>query len=178
MTTSYRPELDITPVLTPIYASYYMSLIGIIWLMVELGRVDICLEVSMMSSHMAIPREGQLKELFHIFAYLKKYHNTEIVFDPSDPVIDESKYQKQDWTSSEFGHLQGKRKFPPNMPQPRGLGFIVSTKINTDYASDTVTRRSRTSFLVYINFALVFWFSKKQNSVESSSFDSEFTTMK
>ena len=56
MTTSYRPELDITPALDPPLAAYYMSLIGILRWMVELGRVDICLEVSMMSSHMALPR--------------------------------------------------------------------------------------------------------------------------
>ena len=62
----------------------------------ELGRVDICLEFSMISSHMAIPREGHLVQLFHIFSYLKKYHNTEIVFDPSDLVIDEFKYQQLD----------------------------------------------------------------------------------
>ena len=62
----------------------------------------------MMSSHMAIPREGHLSQLFHTFAYLKKYHNTEMVFDPSDPIVDESKFQQQDWTSSEFGHVIGK----------------------------------------------------------------------
>ena len=64
------------------------------------------------------------------------------------------------------------------MPQPKGFGFIIRAKVDADHASDTVTRRSRTGFLVYINSALVFWFSKKQNSVESSSFGSEFTAMK
>ena len=64
MTTSYRPELDVTPELAPKEAAYYMSLIGILRWMVELGRVDICLEVSMMSSHMAMPREGHLSQLF------------------------------------------------------------------------------------------------------------------
>ena len=56
MTTSYRPELDITPELDPSMASYYMSLIGILRWIVELGRVDICLEVSVMCSHMAMSR--------------------------------------------------------------------------------------------------------------------------
>ena len=178
MKTSYRPELDITPELDPIKASYYMSLIGILRWIVELGRVDICLEVSMMSSHMAMPREGHLEQLFHIFSYLSKYHNTELVFDPSDPVIDESKYQRRDWTSSEFGHLQGKRTFPPNAPAPRGLGFTIRAKVDADHGADTVTRRSRTGFLVYINSALVYFMSKKQTSVETSSFGSEFTAMK
>ena len=49
--------------------------------MVNLGRVDICLEVSMMSSHLALPREGHLEQLYHIFAHIKKYYNTEMVFD-------------------------------------------------------------------------------------------------
>ena len=56
MQTSYRPELDVNMELTPVIVSYYMSLIGILRWIVELGRVDICLEVSMMSSNMAMPR--------------------------------------------------------------------------------------------------------------------------
>ena len=96
MTTSYCPELDITPELSSKEASYYISPIEILRWIVELGRVDIYLEVSIMFSHIAMLREGHLAQLFHIFSYLKKYHNTEMVFDLSDPVIDESKHQQQD----------------------------------------------------------------------------------
>jgi hypothetical protein len=81
--TSYRPKLDFTPELQPIEAAYYMSLIGILRRIVELGQVDILLEVSMMPSHLALPQEGLLQSVFHIFTYLKKYHNTELIFDPS-----------------------------------------------------------------------------------------------
>ena len=56
---------------------------------VELGRVDICLEVSMMSSHLALPRKGHMEQVMQIFGYLRKYHNAELVFDPSDVLIDE-----------------------------------------------------------------------------------------
>ena len=87
--------------------------------MVELGRVDICLEVSEISSFMAVPREGHLDQLLHIFAHLKKYHNTELVFDPSEPRVDMSIFQRRDGELSEFGHLEGK-DVPPqthhNMP--------------------------------------------------------------
>ena len=64
--------------------------------MVELGRVDILLETSMISSHLDLAREGHLEAVFHIFAYLKKYHNTEMVFDPSDPMIDQDAFKTQD----------------------------------------------------------------------------------
>jgi hypothetical protein len=78
-------------------ASYYGSLIGILRWAVELGRVDITTEVSMMSSHLALPRVGHLAQLFHIFAYLKNRHNAEMVFDPSYPVIQTDRFPERDW---------------------------------------------------------------------------------
>ena len=178
MSTNYRPELDVSQELEPDEASYYQSLIGILRWIVELGRVDICLEVSMLSSHLVLPREGHIEQVLHIFAHLKKYHNTELVCDPSDPVIDESLYEAKDWASSEFGHIGGKEEVPPNMPEPRGMGFVISAKVDADHASDTVTRRSRTGFLVWVNSSLVCFMSKKQTTVETSSFGSEFVAMK
>ena len=62
----------------------------------KLGRVNICLEASMMASHMAMPREGHLRQVLHIFSYLKKFHNTELVFDLSDRAMDPSLYQRRD----------------------------------------------------------------------------------
>ena len=64
--------------------------------MFELGRVDIYVEVLMLLSCLAIPREGHLHQLFHMFAYLKKHHNTEMVFDPSVPNFIADKLQRQD----------------------------------------------------------------------------------
>ena len=132
MQTSYRPELDVSPELNASDAVYYMSLIGVLRWIVELGRVDVCLECSLLSSHLALPREGHMLQLFQIFAYLKKYHNTEMVYDPRDPTIDKSSFELRDWTSSDFGHLQGKEELPPNMPEPRGLGFTMRAKVDAD----------------------------------------------
>ena len=77
-----------------------------------------------------------------------------------------------------FGESSTKEELPPNMPEPRGLGFVIRAKVDADHASDTVSRRSRTGFLVYLNSALTYWWSKKQTSIESSSFGSEFIAMK
>ena len=176
--TTYRPELDVSMELNPTDASYYQSLIGVLRWIVELGRVDICLEVSIMSSHIALPRMGHMEALFQIFAYLKKFHNAELVYDPSDPCIDELEFQRRDWTTSEFGHVDGKEELPGNAPKPRGIGFWIRAKVDASHAADTVTRRSRSGFVVYLNCALIHWWSKKQTSVESSSFGSEFIAMK
>ena len=140
--------MDVSPELNETEAAYYHSLIGVLRWIVELGRIDVCLEVSMMLSHLVLPREGHLAQVFHIFPYLKKHHNTEMVFDPSDPVVDEAQFEHRNWTASEFGHLGGEEVIPPNMPEPRGLGFKMRAKVDADHASDTVTRRSRTGLLV------------------------------
>ena len=117
-----------------------------------------------------MPQEGHLRQLYHIFAYLKKYHNAEIIYNPSDLAIDESAFEEQDWSSSEFGHVQGKEELSPKQPEPHGLGFVMQAKVDASLATDTVAWRSRTGFLVYLNSSLVYWMSKTQTNVETSSF--------
>jgi hypothetical protein len=77
MRIAYHPELNVSLELEPVDAAYYISLVGVLWWIVQLRQVDVSLECLMMSSHMAMPWEGHLYQLFQIFAaYLKKYHNT------------------------------------------------------------------------------------------------------
>ena len=156
--------MDISRELNVVDAAYYQYLIGILRWIVELGLVGVCWEVSMMSSHLALPREGHLEQVLHIFAYLKKCHNTELVYDPRDAVVDENDFERRNWTSSEFDHVEGKEEFPANMPEPRGHGFIMRAKIDADHASDTLSRQSRTGFLIYLNCPLVYW-SRSKNQL-------------
>ena len=53
---------------------------------VELGRVYIVCEVSMISSHSAMPRVGHLDHVLYIFSCLKHYHNSRLVLDRTYPV--------------------------------------------------------------------------------------------
>ena len=53
----------------------------------------------MMASCMAMPRKGHLEQLFHIFGFLKNKHNTEMVFDPTEPVVDLNDFPREDWSS-------------------------------------------------------------------------------
>ena len=175
-TTGYRPEIDTTAELDPIEAAYYQSLIGIIRWIVELGRVDITAEASMMASCMAMPRRGHLDQLFHMFAFLKNKHNSEMVFDPSEPDIDETQFSGETWTDTVYGDCS--EDIPPNAPACRGFGFKIRAFVDSDHAGDSVTRRSRTGFIVFLNNAPIYWTSKKQGSIETSSFASEFIAMK
>ena len=72
MSSSYRPELDVSQELDSEKANYYQSVIGVLRWIIETGRLDITTEVSMLAAHMAAPREGHLKAALQVFAYLKK----------------------------------------------------------------------------------------------------------
>ena len=100
-----------------------------------------------------------------------------MVFDPSDPVVDERNFEEKYWTASKFGSCT-EEELPTNMKTPRGFGFVMRAYVDADHAGDSITRRDQTGFLVYLNMAPIYWMPKKQTSVETSSFGSEFIEMK
>jgi len=175
-TSNYRPEADTSPELSSTHAAYYQSLIGVLRWITELGRVDITMETSAMASMMAMPRQGHLEQLYHMFAYLKLKHNSSMVFDPTEPDIDESQFTREDWSATVYGECS--EELPSNMPEPRGIGFTMRAFVDSDHAGEITTRRSRTGYIIFLNSAPIYWFSKRQTSVETSSFGSEFIAMK
>ena len=57
----------------------------------------------MMSSCLVMPRRGHLDTLFHAFTYLKKNHNAEMVFDPTEPEVDMKDFLLEDLGYSIYG---------------------------------------------------------------------------
>ena len=67
----YELELDETPVLESDLASCHQSQIEVLRWMVGLERVNIKTVVSMLRSPLALPKEGHLDAVFHMYAYLR-----------------------------------------------------------------------------------------------------------
>ena len=95
--------------------------------------------------------------------------------DPSYSDIKVSDFPNYDWENHYRGY---KEDIPNNIPEPLGLEMVIRAFVYADHAGDHITRRSRTGFLIIVNSAPIYWLSKKQNSVETSSFGSEFLAMK
>jgi hypothetical protein len=89
--------LDVTELLSDDEATFFQSQIGVLWWMVEIGRIDIITEVSMLASCVAAPQREQLDTIFHMFAYLEKKHNSRLVFDPTYPQINMDEFKECDW---------------------------------------------------------------------------------
>jgi hypothetical protein len=74
LSSGYRPELDFSSELPAHQVNYFQGLIGILQWIVELGRIDIIIPVSLLSRYLVSPREGHLQQAFWIFAYLKQFN--------------------------------------------------------------------------------------------------------
>ena len=128
----------------------YQELIGIIRWAVEIGRVDIFLEVSLLSSQLALPRVGHLQAVYRVFGYLKQVHKRKLYFDPRKPIISEDRFQKFDW-----GYLypDSCEHIPLDIPRPKVKSVLTHCFVDANHAGDNTTRRSRTGILIFCNRA-------------------------
>ena len=79
----------------------------------------------MISSHLALPGEIHLEEVFRIFSYLKSHENSEMVFDPSRVEFDKALFPKKYLGYSIYAQVasDSQEELPPDMPKPCGMGM-------------------------------------------------------
>ena len=156
--TGYKPELNVTEELRLEIISRYLQRIGICRWAVELGRIDIFLELYLLSQYQASPRLRHLEVFYNLFAYLKKHPDMgRLSYDSKAPDIDESDFvQGFDWKDF-YGNVE--EELPPRMPEPRGNPVIISAFIDADHAGNVVTRRSHTGIIIFVQNAPIVWFS-------------------
>jgi Reverse transcriptase (RNA-dependent DNA polymerase) len=177
MQTDYHPELDDTPLLDDENKTRFQELIGIIRWATEIGRVDVLHEVSILSQYQAQPREGHLRQLIRIFSYWKSSPKMSLYFDPRLPNIDYTTFTTN--PTDFYPQYRGaKEESPHNMPPPRGQPVTITAFVDASHAANQKTRRSHTGYLIFLNRAPILWYSKRQNTVEASTFSSEFIALK
>ena len=180
MSQGYRPETDESPELDSDGITIFQELIGILRWAIEIGRVDIHTEVSILSSYQASPREGHLNQIYHIFSFLKKNPKLTLYFDPQEPNIDPSWFNGDSVDIFREQYRDAQEQLPPHhlCPKPRGRSVTTTAYVDVSHAANWVTRRSHTGFIIFLNRAPIIWFSKRQNTVEASTFSSEFIAAK
>jgi hypothetical protein len=153
------------------WRSAFRELIGQLCWAADMGRVDILLEVLLLSSYLVMPRLGHLEQALHVLGYLKANPKWKLALYPSHPGINKSRFQRCDWT--EF-YRDAREAIQENKPKPRGNGMSTHCFVDANHAGDTDTRQSQTGILLFCNQATV----KRQKLVVASTFGSEFTAMK
>jgi hypothetical protein len=168
----YHPELDETELLRPTDISKYKSLIGSGNWLITLGRFDIQYAISTMSQYSMAPRRGHMDELQRVFGYLTKYPQAKIPIDVADPpIIKECVFTTgQQWI--EF-YPDASEGIPGDMLEPKGMEARLTVYVDADHARNKVTRRSVTGIIMLLNNTPLVWISKRQKTVETSTYGSE-----
>ena len=171
MAEGYHPELEESPLLDPQGASRYRTMLGSANWIITLGRFDINYSIQALSRFNMAPREGHLSALKRVFGYLKKYNKGRILIDPSLP--NHTKYKAVTYDNWKEFYPDASEDIPPDIPTPKGKGIRMTIYVDADHAHDQVTRRSVTGILLYINNTPIRWVSKRQKTVETSTYSSE-----
>ena len=167
-----HPEIDESPELDTIGIKKYQSLIGTLQWLVSLGRFDIATAVMTMSRFRAAPRQGHLDRLMRIFGYVKKFRHAKLRFLVDAPDYSDLPDQDHDWMYTVYGKV--KEIVPSHFPAPKGKDVVLSTYVDANLYHDLVTGRSVTGILHLINKTPFDWFTKRQSTVETATYGSEF----
>ncbi|CAJ1967966.1 unnamed protein product [Cylindrotheca closterium] len=117
MNSDYTPELDVSSELNAHDHTYFQELIGVLRWATEIGRVDILLEVSLLSQYQAGPGEGHMEQLLRIFAYLDQHPKMTLYFDWRIPNADFSGV-KSSYKEFRTLYRDAEEQLPSNMPKP------------------------------------------------------------
>ena len=63
---------------------------------------------------------------------------------------------------------------PRHMPEALGKYVVIKAYVDANHAGNMSNRRSHSGIIIYVNNSPIIWYSKKQNTVEASSFGLEF----
>ena len=116
-----------------------------------------------------------MEEVFHIFGYLKDSSKRKLGFDPGHPKIGIKLFHRFYW--QDF-YKCVKEEIPTNIPKPRGNSISTHCFVDPNHAGNNVTRRSQTGILIFVNKSVIIAFSKRKNTVETSTLGSNFTALK
>ena len=100
-----------------------------------------------------------------------------IVFDPKKTKIDEQ-YFAPGTTDWRYFYGEVMEELTPRITVALGRSVHTTCFVDGNHASNVVTRRSHTGVLIYVTNTPTIWLSKKQNTIESSIFSSEFVAMR
>ena len=67
---------------------------------------------------------------------------------------------------------------PHKIPRSRVRSVTTSSLFDASHGANKATRRSHSGYFLFINIARVKWMSKRQQTVETSAFSSDFVALK
>ena len=97
------------------------------------------------------------------------------MFDCGMPTVDDRLFKLYYWIDF---YRDATDPVPCNMPESMGLSVAISMFVDASHGGNVKDRRIQTGVFIFINKAPIHWYRKKQPSVDTSTFGSEFCVIK
>jgi hypothetical protein len=108
--------------------------------------------------------------------YLRKRPDGAVHFGVNIPGNLHNALGEHHWDTTVYGNVTD--KLPHDMPTPKGKPLCMTTFEDANLLHDHVTGRSAMGILHFVNQTPIEWFSKRQNTVETATYGSEFVVAK
>ena len=133
-------------------------------------------QVISLSRFRADPRQGHLERLKRIYAYVIRTKDNATRFRVMKPDYSYLPEQNFDWTHTVYGDVQ--ETIPQDIPDCLGKTVTTTLTVDENLNHCLATGRSLTGCLHFINHTPIDSYSKRQATVDTATYGSEFVASK
>ena len=166
------PELDTSELCDDHQTKQFQTLIGQLQWLISLGHVDIAVHVMSLSRFRAQPRKGHLDRAKRIVGYLLFLPDGAIRFRTGEPDFSSLNDQEYDWTRSVYSGAC--EQIPHDIPKPLVKHVQTTHYVDANLHHDLATGKAVTAVLHFLNQTLIDAYTKRQSTVETATYGSEF----
>ena len=167
-----HPEMDTSDFLGDSVTQLYQPLVGSLQWALSLSRFDIATAVMTLSSFRVAPRVGHLERAKRVVCYLAQFSHAKLRFRTLEPDYSSIPDNTYDWAHSVYGDIE--EDIPNDIPTPLGKFVRITHYVDANLYHDMLTGRSVTGILDFLNQTPIEWYPKKQATVETATYGSEF----
>ena len=167
-----HPELDTSELCDEHQTKQFQTLIGQLQWLISLGRFDINVHVMSLSRFRAQPRKGHLDRAKRIVGYLLFLPDGAIRFRIGEPDFSSLKDQEYDWTRTVYSGAC--EQIPHDIPKPLGKHVQTTHYVDANLHHDLATGKAVTAALHFLNQTPIDAYTKRQSTVETATYGSEF----
>ena len=128
--------------------------------------------VMSLSGFWVAPRVGHLERAKRVYLYLSNFKDAVIRFRTDEPDCSVLLEQQCDWDQSVHGEVM--EEVPADAPEPLGKHVVLTHCFDANLHHNMLTGHVVTGALHLANQMPIDWYSKKQSTVETSTYGSEF----
>ena len=169
------PEMNCTYILPPDNIYVYQMLIGFLQWAVTLGSYDVQYATNTLAIFGPKLQDGHIKRALQVYGFLKHHMQAKLFLYPTPMSHEVINFKENDWTKC---YPYAEEYIYEKTPETKVEYLSITVFKDASHAMCLDTRQIITGFLIFLGSAPIFYYSKRQNTVEISIYGSEIFAMR